>query len=83
VHVPAFTVRVPQDIADKLDDIATKRDRSRSYVAAEAISHFVALEASHVSEIEAGLAEAQRGEFATAADVAGVLEKYAAPITVK
>jgi predicted transcriptional regulator len=58
--VPAFTGRLPQDIADKLDDIATKRDRSRCYVAAEAIGHFVALEASHDAEIEAGRVERTR-----------------------
>jgi predicted transcriptional regulator len=81
--MPAFTVRLSQDVADKLDDIASKSDRSRSYVAAQAISDFVAREASHVAEIEAGLAEAHRGDFASAADVAAVLEKYAGTAEAK
>jgi len=59
----AFTVRVPDEIAEKLDSIAQKMDRSRAYMAAQAIEDFVAREEWQLAEIEAGLAEADRGEF--------------------
>lgn len=72
----AFTVRVPDAVADKLDKLAEKMDRSRAYVAAQAIESFVEREAWQLAEIEAGLAEADRGEFATPAEVANVISKY-------
>ncbi|MET2832780.1 CopG family ribbon-helix-helix protein (plasmid) [Mesorhizobium sp. AR07] len=72
----AFTVRVPDETADRLDQLAEKLDRSRSYVAAQAIEDFVAREEWQLAEIEAGLAEAQRGEFASDHDVAAVVGKY-------
>jgi predicted transcriptional regulator len=74
--MPAFTVRLPDDLTDKLDALASKLDRSRSYVAAKAISDFIAREAWQLAEIEAGLEEAQHGDFASDADVAAVLTKY-------
>ncbi|MCW1844217.1 CopG family ribbon-helix-helix protein [Prosthecomicrobium hirschii] len=73
----AFTVRVPDETAEKLDQLAEKLDRSRAYMAAQAIEDFVAREEWQLAEIEAGLAEADRGEFATASEVAGVIGKYA------
>ena len=72
----AFTVRVPNETAAKLDQLAEKLDRSRSYVAAQAIEDFIAREEWQLAEIEAGLAEADRGEFASAEDVANVVGKY-------
>jgi len=74
----AFTVRVPEDVATQLDALASKLDRSRSYVAARAIGDYVAREAWQLAEIEAGLNEAERGDFASEAEVEGVLKKYAA-----
>ena len=75
----AFTVRVADDTFRKLDQLASKLDRSRAWVATQAITDFVEREAWQLAEIEAGLAEADRGEFASAADVAQVVEKYATP----
>jgi predicted transcriptional regulator len=73
----AFTVRLPNETADKLDRLAAKMDRSRAYVAAQAIEDFVAREAWQLAEIEAGLAEAERGDFAPASDLSHVVGKYA------
>ncbi|TCU18473.1 putative transcriptional regulator [Rhizobium sullae] len=72
----AFTVRVKDETASKLDQLAAKLDRSRSYMAAEAIEAFVEQQEWQLAEIEAGLAEADRGEFASDADVAKVVGKY-------
>lgn len=73
----AFTVRIPDETAERLDSLARRLDRSRAYMATQAIEDFVSREAWQLDEIEAGLAEAERGEFASAADVAQVLKKYA------
>ncbi|AOF93155.1 CopG family ribbon-helix-helix protein [Sinorhizobium sp. RAC02] len=72
----AFTIRVPDEVADRLNQIAQKLDRSRSYMAAQAIEDFVSREEWQLAEIEAGIAEADRGEFASDDDVARVVGKY-------
>ncbi|KWV51932.1 hypothetical protein AS026_05560 [Rhizobium altiplani] len=69
----AFTVRVSDETASKLNQIAEKLDRSRAYMAAEAIEAFVEQQEWQLAEIEAGLDEADRGEFASAEDVAKVV----------
>ncbi len=75
----AFTVRLKEESAEKLDRLAEKLDRSRSYLAAQAIEDFVSREEWQLAEIEAGLAEAERGEFAASDDVAAVVAKYMKP----
>lgn len=77
--VTAFTVRVPDATAAKLDKLAEKLDRPRSFVAAQAIEDFVEREAWQLAEIEAGLADAERGDFATSAELAQVITKYVKP----
>ncbi|WP_394691510.1 CopG family ribbon-helix-helix protein [Hoeflea sp.] len=77
----AFTVRVSEDTSKRLDQLAAKQDRSRSYMAAKAIEDFVAREEWQLAEIEAGIAEAERGEFASTDDVARVIAKYVQPAT--
>ncbi len=72
----AFTVRLPDEVADKLYQLAEKLDRSRSYMAARAIEDFVSREEWQLAEIEAGVAEADRGEFGTAEDLANIVGKY-------
>jgi predicted transcriptional regulator len=65
-------------VTEKLDALASKLDRSRSYVATQAISDFIARECWQLAEIEAGLEEAQRGDFASDADMAAVVGRYQA-----
>ncbi|MER8366211.1 CopG family ribbon-helix-helix protein [Mesorhizobium sp. M1348] len=72
----AFTVRVPDETADRLGQLAEKLDRSCSYVAAQAIEDFVASEEWQLAEVEAGLADASRGDFASAGEVKAVVGKY-------
>ncbi|WP_340159200.1 CopG family ribbon-helix-helix protein [uncultured Hoeflea sp.] len=75
----AFTVRVPDEIAERLDRLADKHDRSRSYMAARAIEDFVAREEWQLAEIEAGLVEARSGQFASASEIAQVIARYVQP----
>ena len=72
----AFTVRLPDDIAKKLDALAEKLDRSRSYVATQAITDFVTREEWQLADIEAGLREAEHGDFASDAEVASTIARY-------
>jgi predicted transcriptional regulator len=72
----AFTVRLQDETTAKLDMLAEKLDRSRAYVAAQAIEDFIAREEWQLIEIEAGLSEAAAGDFASDSDVAAVFAKY-------
>ena len=76
----AFTVRVPYETANHLDQLAEKMDRSRAYLAAQAIKDFVERESWQLAEIEAGIAEADAGEFAEPEEVARVIAKFMTPI---
>ncbi|MGJ4948100.1 CopG family ribbon-helix-helix protein [Bradyrhizobium sp. HKCCYLS20291] len=75
----AFTVRVSDATSAKLDELAERLGRPRSEVAADAIQEFVDREAWQHAEIEAGLAEAERGDFASDAELAQVIARYVKP----
>lgn len=75
----AFTLRVSDETASRLDQIAEKLDRSRSSLAAQAIEDYVAREQWQLAEIVAGLAEANRREFASPEEEAKVVGKYVKP----
>lgn len=72
----AFTVRLPDKTTEKLDQLAEKLDRSRAYVAAQAISEFVQREEWQLAEIAAGVEEADRGDFVGEEALASVIGKY-------
>jgi predicted transcriptional regulator len=72
----AFTVRLPDDLTVQLDALAAKLDRSRSYLAVQAINDFIAREAAQLAEIEAGLDDAKRGDFASEDEVSEIVGKY-------
>jgi predicted transcriptional regulator len=76
--VPApFTVRLDEPTLNALDQLAEKTDRSRNWLVARAIEDFVALNAWQLGKIEAGLAAADRGAFATDEELARVRTKFA------
>lgn len=64
-----MTIRLEDDTKDRLDKLAEATQRSRSFLAAEAIRDYVALNEWQVDEIREALTEAERGEFASDAEV--------------
>ncbi len=72
-----FTVRLDEATLSALDYLAAKTDRSRNWLVARAIEDFVALNAWQIGKIEAGLAAAEQGAFASDKDVARVRKKFA------
>lgn len=52
-----MTIRVPTDIGDKLARLAQGTRRSRSFLAAEAVTAYVERELSIIEGIEQGLAD--------------------------
>jgi predicted transcriptional regulator len=68
----AFTVRLDDEMLAKLDALAADTDRSRSWIAAKAIESYVELNAWQIAKIKEGIAQADRGEFATEEELDGI-----------
>jgi RHH-type transcriptional regulator, rel operon repressor / antitoxin RelB len=56
-----ISVRVPTDVAHRLESLAKAVDRSKSYIAAEAIEEYLELHEWQVQVIQAGLNEVKKG----------------------
>ncbi len=74
----AFTIRLDDQMLAKLDALAADTDRSRSWLAAKAIEDYLELNAWQIARIKDGIAEADRGEFASDEEVEAVFAKYRA-----
>jgi len=71
-----LTIRVDRKTKRRLEKLATAMDRTRSYVAAEAIRAFVELNEWQIGEIKAALKEADAGDFASDDEVRSVTRKW-------
>jgi predicted transcriptional regulator len=72
-----FTVRLDESTLTALDGLAEKTDRSRNWLVTRAVEDFVVLNAWRIGKIEAGLAAADRGDFASEKELARVRKKFA------
>lgn len=71
-----MTVRLEDEIKDRLDHLAEATRRSKSFLAAEAIRAYVENNEWQIGEIRAALKEANAGDFASDKDVAAVAKKW-------
>jgi RHH-type transcriptional regulator, rel operon repressor / antitoxin RelB len=71
-----MTIRVDPQTKTRLEKLAKAMDRTKSYVAAEAIRAYVELNEWQITEIKAGLKEAEAGDFASEKDVHAVMKKW-------
>ena len=76
----AFTIRLDDEMLARLDALAADTDRSRNWIAAKAIESYIELNAWQIEQIKAGLAEADRGEFVTEADLDAIEAEIQAKI---
>jgi predicted transcriptional regulator len=60
-----LTLRLDAKLKDQLGRLSKAMSRSRSFVAAQAIQEFVALNEWQIGEIKKGIDEADRGDFAS------------------
>jgi predicted transcriptional regulator len=72
-----FTVRLDEKTLNALDELAGKTDRSRNWLVTRAVEEFVSVNSWQIAKIEAGIAAADRGDFATDEEFARVVEKFA------
>ncbi len=71
-----MTVRIPADLVGQLDKLTKATGRNKSALTVAALRDYVEAEAWQIQEIEEGLAQAERGEFASPEEVASVFAKY-------
>jgi RHH-type transcriptional regulator, rel operon repressor / antitoxin RelB len=71
-----LTLRLDSKLKSRLDRLSKATQRSRSFVAAEAIREYVTLNEWQIEEIRKALGEADRGEFATPQEVQRTMKKW-------
>ena len=71
-----MTIRLEDDVKDRLEKLAYSTHRSKSYLASEAIREYVVNNEWQVGEIEAALGEADAGDFASEEEVAAFAAKW-------
>jgi predicted transcriptional regulator len=71
-----LTLRLDPKLKNQLDRLSKSMNRSRSFVAAQAIQEYVSVNEWQIAEIKKGLAEADAGDFATEEEVQRVLKKW-------
>jgi RHH-type transcriptional regulator, rel operon repressor / antitoxin RelB len=71
-----LTLRLDPKLKKQLDRLSQAISRSRSFVAAEAIREYVELNNWQIDETNKALEEADRGDFASDAEVRRSLKKW-------
>jgi predicted transcriptional regulator len=71
-----MTIRVDRKTKARLEKLAKAIERTKSYVAAEAIRAYVDLNEWQIGEIKTALKEADAGDFATEEEVQAVMRKW-------
>ena len=71
-----LTVRLEDEIKDRLDILAEVTQRSKSFLAAEAVRDYVELNEWQIQETRQALTEADEGDFASPEDVAALAAKW-------
>jgi RHH-type transcriptional regulator, rel operon repressor / antitoxin RelB len=70
-----LTLRLPEGTKEKIDSLAKATGRTKSFLALDAIQQYIQREAWQVDEIEAGIRQADAGEFASQEGVAAAFER--------
>lgn len=71
-----MTIRLEDEVKNRLDVLAEATQRSKSFLAAEAIKAYVESNEWQIAEIQAALIEAEAGDFASDGDVADLAQKW-------
>jgi RHH-type transcriptional regulator, rel operon repressor / antitoxin RelB len=70
------TIRVDRKTKTRLEKLAKAMERTKSYVAAEAIRSYVELNEWQITEIGAAVKEADAADFASEKEVQAVMKKW-------
>lgn len=73
-----MSLRLPDEMAETLANLAKATGRSKSFLAIDALRDYLAREAWQIAELQQALEEADAGDFATEEEVASTLNKWSA-----
>ena len=71
-----MTIRLEPELKQRLDRLAEATQRSKSFLAAEALRDFVELNEWQIGEIKDAIKEADNGDFASDQSVKKALAKW-------
>ena len=71
-----MSLRLPDEMADTLADLAKATGRSKSYLAINALREFLSREAWQIAELQRAVQEADAGDFAKEDEVKAVMDKW-------
>jgi RHH-type transcriptional regulator, rel operon repressor / antitoxin RelB len=73
-----MTIRLEDEVKDRLEVLAESTQRSKSFLAAEAVRVYLETHEWQVAEIQAGLVEADAGDFVSDKEVTALAKKWKA-----
>jgi len=79
----AISLRVPTEVAERLDKIAAALERPRSWVMLRALRQYIADEGQEVLDVQEGIAELDRGEGIPIEDVLAEMDEIIAKAEAK
>jgi RHH-type transcriptional regulator, rel operon repressor / antitoxin RelB len=71
-----ITIRLESAVKNRLDRLSEATQRTKSFLAAEAIREYVETNEWQIQEIRSALVEANAGDFASEADVKTLMDKW-------
>jgi predicted transcriptional regulator len=71
-----MTVRLPADLAGRLDQLMQASGLDENAIAVAALRAYIEADAWQIQDIEEGVREADRGEFASDSEVSSFFAKY-------
>ena len=73
-----INVRLPESLYNQIEELAKATSRTKSFLAIDALTHYVQNESWQIRDIHEGIKEADADEFATDMQVKAVFAKYGA-----
>jgi RHH-type rel operon transcriptional repressor/antitoxin RelB len=73
-----INVRLPEALYNQIEALAKATARTKSFLAIDALTHYVQSESWQIRDVQEGIKEAEAGEFATDDQVKAVFSKYGA-----
>ena len=71
-----INVRLPEALYKQIEELAKATDRTKSFLAVDALTQYVKSESWQIQDIHKAIKEADAGEFATDQQVNDVFGKY-------
>ncbi|MDO8988700.1 MAG: CopG family ribbon-helix-helix protein [Sideroxyarcus sp.] len=71
-----ISMRLPDELTNQLDALATATGRTKSFLAGQAIRDYIDRESWQITEITQAISEADNGEFASDQEVNAIGEKW-------